>query len=123
MLFQLLAQKKQGALDDQIESLRYQHERGRDFITEIANSLEGYRKGEPIQTSALLENLAAYVSLIRHHIHREEYVFYPIAEKEFSEEEQKSLLGEFEKEDKKTGGKTFEESQKLLREMGALLVK
>ena len=85
--------------------------------------MKGYEKGEEIQTSTLLENIAAYVSLIRHHMHREEYVFYPMAEKEFSEDEYTSLMEEFSKESEKAGGKTVENSKNLIQKMGSILVK
>lgn len=70
-MFTQLAQKTGGAFDGQIESLRHQHERGRNSIAEIASSLEGYTRGNEIQTTALIENLAAYISLLRHHIHED----------------------------------------------------
>ena len=121
VMFAQLAQKKRGVLDGQIDSLRHQHERGRNFITEISNSLDGYARGNEIHTTSLLENLAAYISLLRHHIHREDHIFYPMVKEEFSENEGQDLLRLFEKEDQKAGGKTFENSQKLVHEMAALL--
>ena len=42
VLFVRLAEKKKGEVDAQLESLRYQHERGRGHITAIANALDGY---------------------------------------------------------------------------------
>jgi len=121
IMFQLLAQKKQGTLDNQIESLRYQHERGRNFVTEVEHALKGNEEGAEIQTSTLLENAAAYVSLLRHHIHREEYVFYPMAEKSFSQDEEARLQGEFMKQTEKAGGRTLETGRKLVQEIGSLL--
>lgn len=121
LMFGYFAQKKSGALDAQIETLRHQHERGRNLIGEIAHSLDSYSKWEDAQTIMLLENLAAYTSLLRHHIHREDHVFYPMVDKELSDAEQQALLDEFKKEDAKTGGTTFENSKKLVMKMGSLL--
>jgi len=121
VMFGLLAQRKNGAIDAQLESLRYQHERGRDFIGEIAKSLEGYGKGQEVQSSALLENLAAYVSLLRHHIHREDHVFYPLVERELTEGEMKDLAKAFEREEAKFGEGVGDKARRLVREMGALL--
>jgi hemerythrin-like domain-containing protein len=121
VMFARLAQRKNGALDGQIESLRHQHERSRDFMAQVANCLDGYAKGQEIPTSDLLENLAAYISLLRHHLHREDQVFYPMTEKELSEEEKKALAEEFEKEGAKAGNNVMEEARQLVMEMGALL--
>lgn len=122
VMFVQLAQKKGGAMDAKIELLRYQHERGRNFVNEIANSLEEYAKGNPIKTTVVLENTAAYVSLLRHHIHVEDHVFYPMVEETLSAEELQRLQEEFDKQDREAGGKTFEECHKLVTDMGSLLV-
>jgi len=121
LMFGHLAEKNNGELDAQIDALRYQHDRGRDLIGAIDSALEGYDQGEDARTTILLENLAAYVSLLRSHIHKEDHSFYPLVDKEFSEDEQRSLLEEFHKEESKAGGQILEESQKLVKEMGALL--
>ncbi|RJP68028.1 MAG: hypothetical protein C4532_13395 [Candidatus Abyssobacteria bacterium SURF_17] len=121
LMFARLAQKKKGALDAQIDALRYQHERGRGIVNEIANSIDAYAKGEDAKTLILMENLAAYVALLRHHIHREDHIFYPMVDKELSKDDQKYLLDEFKKKESEDGGKAFANSQKLVQEMGSLL--
>ena len=121
LMFGRLAEKKNGELDAQIDALRYQHDRGRDLIGEISNALDGYSRGENAPTTILLENLAAYVSLLRSHIHKEDHAFYPMVDEELSEEEQKILLDEFEKENSKTAGNVFEDSHKLVMEIGAMV--
>jgi hemerythrin-like domain-containing protein len=121
-MFVRLAQKSAGAIDAKVDMLRYQHERGRNFVNEIANSLDGYEKGDSVKTTALIESTAAYISLLRHHIHLEDHVFYPLAEETMSPQEKQSLLEEFEKENKRSGEKTFEECHKLVVDMGTLLV-
>lgn len=100
--------------------MRYLHERGRSLITEIANSLDGYAKGQPIQATIILEGMASYVALLRQHIHQEDTIFFPMAEKEISGIERKSLIREFKKEDK-GNGKIFADRQKLIQEMNQLL--
>ena len=102
-MFAQLAQKKGGILDGQIDSLRNQHEHGRNFILEISNSLDGYARGDEIHTITLIENLAAYISLLstllRHHMHREDHGFYQTVIKELSENELQGLLELFNEED------------------------
>jgi len=121
VMFVQLAQKKGGVFDAQIDALRYQHERGRNFLAEISKSLSGYAQGQPIPTTTVLENTAAYLSLLRQHIHREDHIFYPLVEKEFSQSDDQRLLEEFRKAEERCGGKVFERSRRLLMEMGAML--
>jgi hemerythrin-like domain-containing protein len=123
LLFGLLAMKKAGEMDAQIDFLKYSHDRGRSLINEIVRSLDGYSRGQEAQTLTILESLAAYISLLRQHIRREDRVFFPMAEKEISEKEHSELLKEFGKEDEKSGGKALEKNRTLLLEMGRLLVK
>ena len=122
LMFGLLALKKGGAFDGPIGSLRYQHERCRACIHEISNSLDGYADGDDFATTRLLENLAAYISLLRRHIYEEDHTFFKMVEKELSKEEEDILLVQFKKEDQKMGDQTFyEQNCKLLDEMEALL--
>ena len=44
-----------------------------------------------------------------------------MVDEELSEEEQKILLDEFEKENSKTAGNVFEDSRKLVMEIGAMV--
>jgi len=118
LMFGRLAQKKNGELDAQIDALRFQHDRGRDLISAISNALDGYAHNEDAGTTIVLENLAAYIAMLTHHIHREDKVFYPLVDITLSEEDQSYLKEEFLKEEEKFGGSIFEDSEKLVREMG-----
>ena len=122
VMFVRLAQKQSGAIDGQIESLRHQHERARDHIAAIAGALDGYAAGQPVQTSQVLESAAAYISLLRNHIHTEDHVFFPMVQEMLSEEEEGQLQVEFEKARQKAGGSAFEDSHKLVVDMGSMLV-
>ena len=120
-MFVKLAQKKNGKIDTQLDALRYQHERGRNYMVEIAGALEGYSRGNELHTTKLLENLAAYISLLRQHIHKEDHIFYPMVEKVLTEQEHEDLLELFRVEDDKRGGEIFERSKQQVREMGTLV--
>jgi hemerythrin-like domain-containing protein len=121
VMFTWLAQKKEGAFDASIEALRFQHERGRSHISGISNALEGYTQGREDKVTSVLENLAAYSSMLRHHIHREDHVFYPVVEKELAQTESKELVEAFDKENQKAGADFLEKSRELVTSMGALL--
>ena len=122
LMFGLLALKKGDAFDGPIGSLRFQHERCRACINAISNSLDGYADRDEIATTRLLENLAAYISLLRRHIYQENHTFFKMAEKELSEEEKDLLLVQFKKEDQKMSDRTyFDQNRLLVAEIEALL--
>ncbi len=121
VLFLQLAQKKQGEVDAQLEALRYEHERGRSLVTGIESALPGYEANDPIKTGELLENIAAYVSLLRHHIHIEDHVFYPMARKTLTSDEFAALNPEFLKANNKYGADTFERCHKIVVDMGSII--
>ncbi len=122
VMFVRLAQKKSGAIDGQIEALRHQHERARDYIAAITDDLKGYGAGQPIPTSRILENTAAYVALLRNHIHKEDHIFFPMVQGELTREEEEQLQVEFERARVKVGEDTFETNHKLVVDMGSMLV-
>ncbi|MEE9518180.1 MAG: hemerythrin domain-containing protein [Candidatus Adiutricales bacterium] len=122
VMFVLLAQKKSGLIDAQIDVLRHQHDRGRNFTAEISKSLKGYATEDEIATTNLVENLASYVALLRRHIHKEDYVFYPMAQQTLTDEEKDRLLGEFRAQAEKAGGLEFARKYRtLIQEMGSLI--
>jgi hemerythrin-like domain-containing protein len=121
VMFVRLAQKKGGAMDGEIESLRHQHEHARNYMAAIASSLSGYDQGNPIRTSDVLENMGAYIIMERAHIHKEDHVFFPMVADSFSADEMAQVNAEFEKVKKKVGGERFEEAHKLVVEMGSIL--
>lgn len=121
VMFAQLAQKKEGAIDTHIETLRHQHERGRDYWVEITNSLDGYERGGGVPTSTIIESAAAYIALLRQHIHVEDNVFFPLARHSFTEAEQQALMEEFEKAEERCGSDIVEKSCQLVMEMGNLL--
>jgi hemerythrin-like domain-containing protein len=121
-MFGMLAQQTGGAFDAQLEALRYQHESGREHVAAIANALDGYDGGQDIKVTVLLENLAAYTSMLRQHIHREDHVFYPLVKRTLSEQDQLLLGSAFEEADQKNDQQSLERGRELVMEMGALLV-
>ncbi len=95
--------------------------RGCNFILEISNALDGYTKGNDIDTTTLVENLASYISLLRYHIHKEGQNLYQIVKQEFSENEPHGFVELFDKDKQRVGGKPYENSQNIVQEMSALL--
>ena len=121
IMFRQLAQKKSGAIDGRIEALRYQHDQGRSLVANIHDSIEGYAEGEPHAIAVVRESGAAYVSLLRHHIHTEDDIFFPMARVELTDSEFKALTGEFEKERVRLGVDTFDYFHQIVVDLGAMI--
>ncbi len=121
IMFRQLARKKSGAIDGRIEALRYQHDQGRGLVANIRDSMEGYSEGEPLAIAVVRESGAAYVSLLRHHIHTEDDIFFPMARAELTDSEFEALTLEFEKERIRLGVDTFAYFHKIVVDLGAML--
>ncbi len=122
LMFGLLAHKKEGKLDADIGALRYQHERCRLAIDTVNRALKGYARGDEMAATTLLENVAAYISLLTRHIYIEDHIFFPMIETILSPEEQQSLSLQFQNEEERIGKKDgFLPSKQLLAEMTCLL--
>lgn len=123
LLFGLLSYKKQGALDLAMGALRYQHGRCREGIAGISQALGGYKEKDGMSISFLLENLSVYVSLLKRHIHEEDTLFFPLAEKLLLSDEKLSLLHQFEAEDEQAGGRdaVFEKYRDMAKTLSGLL--
>jgi len=121
MLFVRLAQRHGGEIDAQLEALKHQHVRGRTLVSGMAESIEGYAADDSARTSTLLESMAAYGSLLRHHIHTEDHVFFPLARKKLDGADKRELETEFLKIQGKYGGDMFQRSHKMVVDMGSML--
>ena len=121
VMFVQLAQKKNGAIDGQIEALRYQHDQGRGFIKAIAGALDGYADGDLNATAIVRENAAAFASLLKHHIHTEDHIFFPMAQETMTSDELETLGRKFEKVQDVHGADTFQRYDKLVVDLDAML--
>ena len=121
VMFVQLAQKKNGAIDGQIEALRYQHDQGRGFIAAIAGALDGYADGDPNDTAVVRENAAAFASLLKHHIHTEDHIFFPMSQEAMTAVELAELGQKFEKVQEVHGADTFQRYHKLVVDLDAML--
>lgn len=120
-MFVMLAQKEQGKHDPAIDTLRYQHERGRTIVAAIEQAIAGYASGDDNAMLAILENTAAFGALLRQHINREDSVFYPLAKKALSPADMEQLQQEFRKADEKVGPDCFARNEERVEKMEALL--
>ena len=121
ILFVQLAQKHGGSMDGQTESLRHQHETGRDHIAAIGAALDGYGKGSPVKTDQIKDAIREYVPMLRDHTHTEDHHYFPLAEKVLSEEEHALLQVEFDRAREAAGEEPFEFYHMMVVQMGSML--
>ena len=121
VMFGLLAQKHEGAIDAEIERLRSQHEALHNYMSEISSSLDAYSQGSDSETRRLHRNLSDYIQTLRGHIMAENRIFYPMVAKALTDDEKDVLLVEFEKYAAKMGPEALTECGNLVAEMRELV--
>lgn len=121
LMFGLLAQKAGGGLDLQMGALRYGHELCRGYIREIAQALDDYAGGDEIATLTILGNMAAYNTVLRHHIHAEDHLFFPMVEKALSDGEKEMLMVQFDKAAGPQDAASVRKYQYLAQEIATLV--
>jgi hemerythrin-like domain-containing protein len=75
----------------------HEHELGRAHVAAVADNIAAAAAGDPAARTIVVERLAAYASLLRQHIHKEDNILYPMADRVFSEADQAALAAEFER--------------------------
>jgi hemerythrin-like domain-containing protein len=75
----------------------HEHELGRAHVAAVADSIAGAAAGVAAARTVVVERLAAYASLLRQHISKEDNILYPMADRVFSEEDQAALAADFER--------------------------
>ncbi len=124
LMFGFLARKKEGLLDLEIGSLRHQHEIGRQFLAKVEKSINGYAMKNEIAITSLLDNLASFSSVLSRHIFREDHLFFPMVEKELSENEKETLMEQFKIEEQTLEKQNpVEKNLELLNKMQKLIDK
>jgi len=121
IMFRILAQKHDGALDAELEQLKQQHVQCRNFVSAMADALDGFEAGKQSQTRALHRNLQEYVTSLRRHIDHENVRFFPKVGQELSASELEWLEGEFDRWEAKMGGTVSSENAHRLQVMASLL--
>jgi hemerythrin-like domain-containing protein len=98
-----------------------EHDMGRKLVKEINNALELYQDGDKNATAVIVEMAQKYSTLLDQHIDKENKVLYPMADARLSQEQQKSMLEEFEKfEQQNLRPDKPEEFHKILNDLSAI---
>jgi hemerythrin-like domain-containing protein len=62
-----------------IAVMLYEHDEGRQYIASLEKAITEYEQGNEAVKSEILENGAAYATLLRNHIQKEDNILYPMA--------------------------------------------
>jgi hemerythrin-like domain-containing protein len=115
--FVLLAQRQSGRLDGLIDTLRQQHERGRENIAAIAGQLAAYERGEDHATRTIADEIEAYTTMLAEHAYREDSVLFPMAKQVLTDEDDRALMTAFARLDERFGPHFVEDHLELVRMM------
>lgn len=97
LLFPKMVEKGFSFEQGPIAVMMHDHAQGRIFVKGITDNIELYKSDNKGVLAAIFENMNGYAELLRGHISKENNVLFRMADNAFSEEEQKSLLNQFEK--------------------------
>ncbi len=99
LLFPALREKGYWEGPGCIGVLLAEHERGASAFQEMVNLAEAYRTGDAAAGAVWAQAARRYAAALRQHMHREEDVLLPQAERLLSDEEQHDLAIEFQRVD------------------------
>ena len=103
-----------------IGAMLAEHERGRELVRGLAAAIPGYRADEPEAKQEVVRNARGYVYLLGPHIHKEDFILYPMADRVLRPAIQDYLSKGFAKvEDEIVGHGVHERFHKLLDELEA----
>jgi len=121
-MFAMLADRSDPEIQQSLDALRRQHDRGRDYIDWVEADLDGYEAGDPAKTARIIENLGSYLSMLTAHIVREEEMFFPLVEETLCREEKRALLRIFKESERRYCDEVLERNLLQLREMAYIMI-
>jgi hemerythrin-like domain-containing protein len=94
-----------------------EHEQGREFTREMKAAAEAWDKGDLSARNAVVQNALGYVALLRQHIHKEDNILFPMADRVIPPERQQKVLKEFERIEVEETGEGVHEKYHALAEV------
>jgi hemerythrin-like domain-containing protein len=74
-----------------------EHEQGRLFTREMRDAAEKWEKGDTSACNAVVQDALGYVALLRQHIHKENAILFPMAERLIPPDKQEQVDADFER--------------------------
>jgi hemerythrin-like domain-containing protein len=95
-----------------------EHKEGQGMVQAIAAALPQAKTGESSAIASVSLNLRAYIGLLLDHIDRENNVFFPLADRLFTPDDQRELLLAFERhEAEEVGAGVHQKYQQIAHEL------
>ena len=95
-----------------------EHDEGRDYVLAIAKVIPQAENNDPQAVLEVAEYLLDYVEMKRVHIDREDNIFYPMADRVLTSQDQQELAEAFKKiETEEIGSGAYEKYHQLAREL------
>lgn len=80
-----------------------EHVQGRNFVTGMVESVDAAANGDGQALSLFVRNALGYASLLRPHIMKEDQILYPMAERMMTDEDDQSLLAQYDEAESEVG--------------------
>lgn len=104
--------------DGPLGVLLAEHEQGREYVRNMGVEVAAYQAGNKTRGENIVALARQYIELLNQHIHKEDDVLYPMADKLFSEQRQQEMVEEFAKiESERLGAGTHEKFHALLHQL------
>jgi hemerythrin-like domain-containing protein len=98
--------------------LLHEHQLGRAYVNGMKDALFAYKKGNNEALNEFSKNAKCYITLLNEHIHKEDNVLFPLAEKHLTDKKQAELYEGFEKiEAEKIGIGKHDEFHEMLDQL------
>lgn len=95
-LFVVLVDKGMPKEGGPVAQMLSEHEQGRAYVRGMADNIEAAEKGNEKSIREFVSNAIGYVELLRAHIHKEDQILFPMAERYLDDSEKSRLLEKFE---------------------------
>lgn len=80
-----------------IEAMHLAHEQGRAYVRGLEEAAGKALAGEPGQEEAVVRNARGYAALLREHIHTEDNILYPLAERTLPADVRPAMIRAYER--------------------------
>ncbi|HNT24920.1 MAG TPA: hemerythrin domain-containing protein [Anaerolineales bacterium] len=96
------------------------HEQGREYTRSLQQAAERWQDGDVSAVAAVVVNAAGYIDLLRSHIHKENMILFPMADRVVPVDRQDTIWEAFERVERQEIGMGVHEKYEALAEKLAL---
>jgi len=94
-----------------------EHEQGRDFTRSMEDAAQKWEAGDPSARAVVVQDALGFVTLLRVHIHKEDNIFFPMADRLIPPDRQEKVAADFERIEQEETGEGIHEKYLALAEV------